>query len=67
MANNWYAVERDADDNDWGTGSYDLDEAKRMAEAMGSEARIAEIEDGNDPISVGLYTRDESGAWRWEP
>ena len=30
----WYAVEMDREDNDWGTGSYDLDEAKAMAEDM---------------------------------
>ena len=29
MTNYWYAVMTDADDQDWGTGSYDLEEAKR--------------------------------------
>ena len=27
----WYAVLYDCEDNDWGTGSYDLEEAKKMA------------------------------------
>lgn len=26
----WYAVMQDAEDNDWGYGSYDLDEAEKM-------------------------------------
>lgn len=39
----WYAVEHDAEDNDWGTGSFDLNEAKKMAKDYGSDARIAVI------------------------
>lgn len=27
----WYAVMMDREDNDWGTGSFDLDTAKEMA------------------------------------
>ena len=27
----WYAVLRDREDNDWGTGSFDPEEAKTMA------------------------------------
>lgn len=47
----WYAVQRDIDDNDWGTGSYDMQEAITMAKEHGYE-RIAVIEEGNDPICV---------------
>lgn len=47
----WYAVMMDRDDNDWGTGSFDLDEAKEMARKYDG-AYIAVIdanydEDGN--------------------
>lgn len=28
---NWYAIQRDAEDNDWGTGSFNWDEAVEMA------------------------------------
>ncbi len=30
----WYAVLRDMEDNDWGTGSFDKDEAVEMAKRM---------------------------------
>lgn len=39
----WYAVEKDEEDNDWGTGSFDLAEAKKIAKAYGPDARIAVI------------------------
>lgn len=55
----WYAVEVDEDDNDWGTGSYDLDEAKEMARNYGPEARIAVISQGIDPVCVDVITQDE--------
>ena len=47
----WYAVMMDREDNDWGTGSFDLDVAKAMA-AKYPEGFIAVIdanydEDGN--------------------
>lgn len=52
----WYAVMVDADDTDWGTGSFDLGEAKAMAaeyRANGHEdAYIAVIDDGDDPICI---------------
>lgn len=41
----WYAVLRDNEDNDWGYGSFDIEEAKRMARDMGEEAYIAVIDD----------------------
>lgn len=40
------------DDNDWGYGSYDLDEAKEMAKGLGEDAYIAVIQEGSDPVCV---------------
>lgn len=48
----WYAVMKDRDDDDWGTGSYDLDEAKTMARQYGAEAYIAVIEESENPVCV---------------
>ena len=48
----WYAAMRDRDDDDWGYGSYDLDEAKKMARDLGEEAYIAVIQEGGDPVCV---------------
>lgn len=52
----WYAVMRDREDTDWGTGSYDLDEAKATARkyrALGeTEAYVAVIEEGDDPTCI---------------
>nr|DAH28197.1 MAG TPA: hypothetical protein [Caudoviricetes sp.] len=52
----WYAVMRDNDDTDWGTGSNNMDEAIEMAKkyrADGYEdAYIAVIDDEGDPICV---------------
>lgn len=47
----WYAVMRYRDDDDWGTGSYDLDEAKEMCRKY-PEGYIAVIKEGVDPICV---------------
>lgn len=63
---NWYAIQRDAEDNDWGTGSFDWDEAVEMAKDKGYE-QIAKIdghynEDGDptvDPICVAVYISGE--------
>lgn len=57
MANNyWYAILMDNDDNDWGTGSYDLAEAESEVaryKAMGyTDAYIAVIDESGDPICV---------------
>lgn len=58
----WYAVQVGADDNDWGYGSYDEQEALRMAQEAAENnpdwlVRIAVIDqgqDGNaDPICIG--------------
>lgn len=57
----WYAVQTSADDNDWGCGSYDENEAIEMAnnyaelypENMISIAVIDQGLDGNaDPICI---------------
>lgn len=48
----WYAVMRDRDDDDWGYGSYNLDEAKQMARNYGDEAYIAVIEESENSVCV---------------
>ena len=62
MANKyWYAVLTDNEDNDWGTGSFDRDDAERML-AKYPDGLIAVIdgnydEEGNpttDPICIDL-------------
>ncbi len=63
---NWYAVQRDREDSDWGTGSFDWDEAVAMAKSRGC-LLIAEIDgqyDDNgeptvDPICVAEYISGE--------
>lgn len=63
---NWYAVLADAEDTDWGTGSFIWDEAVEKAKRYGYE-RIAEIDGGyneageatTDPICVAVYTSGE--------
>ena len=48
----WYAVMRDREDNDWGTGSYNLEEAREMVKRY-PEGYIAVIDEGDgDPICV---------------
>lgn len=47
----WYAVMTDNEDNDWGYGSFDLDEAIAMV-AKYPEGYIAVIDDGDDPVCV---------------
>lgn len=64
----WYAVLENREDNDWGTGSFDLDEAKAMLKKWYPEDGIIAVidgkydEDGNetaDPICVDeLHARD---------
>ena len=62
----WYAIETDEDDNDWGTGSFDWDEAVEMAKSYGCKF-IAKIDGGydeqghehTDPICVALYESGE--------
>ena len=55
----WYAVLKDREDNDWGTGSYNLEEAKQMCEDLGEEAYIAVIEEGEDPICIEEIFQDQ--------
>lgn len=54
----WYAVEKDREDNDWGYGSYDLEEAKEMLKNF-QNGLIAVIEEGDDPICVEEITYHE--------
>lgn len=56
----WYAVMMNRADNDWGYGSYDLEEAKMMLkEQEEPDGYIAVIEMGNDPICVEELTLDD--------
>ena len=51
----WYAIMQGTDDNDWGYGSTDLDEAKKMARNMREDypdAYIAVISDNGSPICI---------------
>lgn len=56
VATIWYAVMTDSEDTDWGTGSYDLDEAREKVSSLKAqgypEAYIAVINEGDDPICV---------------
>ena len=62
----WYAVCKDYEDNDWGTGSYDYDEALKMAHDTDCKI-IAVINEGydylnssNDPICEELIEVEEA-------
>lgn len=49
----WYAVLRDNEDNDWGTGSLDLNEAKQMAKNQLDDypdtlIAVIEVNEGDD-------------------
>ena len=49
----WYAVVRRDDYPDWGTGSYDKDEAMQMARDHGPDYYIAVIdESGREPMCI---------------
>ena len=49
----WYAVMTDAEDNDWGYGSFDYEEAVKMVQPFLSDGGyIAVIDDGDDPVCV---------------
>jgi len=54
----WYAVMRDREDDDWGTGSYDLEEAKEMCRQY-PEGYIAVIKEGADPICVEEIEKED--------
>ena len=63
----WYAALRDNEDQDWGTGSFDFDEAVAMAKEMGEDSIVTAIDgnyddDGNatsDEIAVAEYHNGE--------
>lgn len=56
----WYAVMRDREDDDWGYGSYDIDEAKQMlTEEESPEAYIAVIAEGENPVCVDEILRED--------
>lgn len=55
----WYAVVLDPEDIDWGTGSFDKDEAIRMCldyreDEDYKDAYIAVIDDGPDPVCIDV-------------
>lgn len=54
----WYAVLTDKDDNDWGTGSYDMQTAFDMARDMGAQY-VAVIDKGGDPICTEIIEIDQ--------
>lgn len=47
----WYALQVNEDDNDWGQGTYDMDEAIRIAKER-NYYRIAVIDEGIDPFAM---------------
>ena len=59
----WYAILRDEDDNDWGTGSFDKEETITVAKAHNFK-RIAVVDadyddEGNettDPLCIEIIT-----------
>lgn len=49
----WYAVMRDGEDQDWGYGSHDYDEAVSMVQKyIPDGGYIAVIDDDGDPVCV---------------
>lgn len=54
----WYAVMKDREDDDWGYGSYVLEEAKKMVKTF-PEGYIAIIQEGTDPVCVGEIYQEE--------
>lgn len=51
----WYAVMRDSEDNDWGYGSYNREEAIEMVQQfVPAGGYIAVIDEGSDPICVDV-------------
>lgn len=59
MTKYWYAIQRNEEDNDWGTGSYDLEEAKKMAKAAGCK-KIAVIDESGDGLCVDEIDLEEN-------
>ena len=55
----WYAILKDSDDFDWGTGTYDKDEAISRVKSMLGEypdAYIAVIQEGTNPVCIDEIT-----------
>ena len=56
MADIWYAIMLDKEDQDWGTGSFDKHEAMVRASVLRDsghpDAYIAVIDDTNDPVCI---------------
>lgn len=48
----WYAVMRDRDDQDWGTGADTLEEAMEMAHNMNAEYIAVIAGEGNAAVCV---------------
>lgn len=49
----WYTVLMDKDDNDWGYGSFNEEEAYEMVKPFIKDGGyIAVIDDGDDPICI---------------
>lgn len=53
----WYAYLTKEDDNDWGTGTYDKNEALAELERNKHYTAIAVIELGSDPICVEIIKK----------
>ena len=54
----WYAVLMDEEDNDWGHGSKDYEEAVAMAKKCNAYA-IAVINDGTDPVCEKIILSED--------
>lgn len=74
MENRWYAVMRDRQDDDWGYGSHDLEEAKGMLAEYGTDdGYIAVIENDvciqeleyADLFNTNLVVVDRAGCDEW--
>lgn len=62
----WFAAMKDMEDDDWGTGSFDIIEAVEKALAFGtSNAYIAVIADGKDPVLEDTFEIDLN--WEVDP
>ena len=54
----WYAVMRDRDDDDWGTGSFDLETAKELCRKY-PEGYIAVIQEGSNPVCIDEIEQED--------
>lgn len=62
MTKLWFAILKDEDDNDWGTGSTDYAEAVEMAKASNCYA-ICVIADNKDPIAIDVIYAEDFDAY----